>query len=666
MQLRIALILLVTLIIPSLSQAVPEVIVYPVKSIIGFNDPNVTNKAPTFGLWLKNKTTQKLSEEFVATFKKEFDGIAVNDIDSRNKHRAIVASLHLIRASEYVVPKAANIEYHLPITLSIVFTNPSTGEVIYSFTDTSYATVLMSTSEQGTQKGIEQLKFATGENYTNLLSVVLKRAREGYNPVKVEATIVKIWNKQYILDKGSKFGLVRGDTLQDSPGNSLKIVYEAEDYAVAESLLAEAEKGQKFFKLANKSVTAQWKKPKVLTMHNGYNDERLTTIAGFFDSELSKESAFTLLPVNENLKTLLASIGKETQAGQYEVTNQRILPDYLIKFRVTPLRFYEVNQEGKFGYRIFEQYVLGELLDQQGRIVYSAVGTNRIEDKVIGEMFFDKAARQEVVLKNSVINLAEQFSTSIKFAHNVLPITQLEDTSAFLDDPANSLRPNQTVKVYRKLGTFDGIKSDVYVPIWDATVVESNNGKAQIEPLSPLTNDLKNVKVERNDVVIVDAITAGKYSGNKTSVTYCSSIPSKLGDVDFDDFDVISRAFGHLLPYSLYDDDKSFREKIQIAVASGGFKESSLKLGVVNTENRCLLPVHKVTIEKPQSGECNVNLAIGFRLYAGQVKKGAAASQSKLKLSDVQETVIDQTIQCEVSKNSLGLLKDNIMKVRYQ
>jgi len=35
MQLRIALILLVTLIIPSLSQAVPEVIVYPVKSIIG-------------------------------------------------------------------------------------------------------------------------------------------------------------------------------------------------------------------------------------------------------------------------------------------------------------------------------------------------------------------------------------------------------------------------------------------------------------------------------------------------------------------------------------------------------------------------------------------------------------------------------------------------------
>jgi hypothetical protein len=28
--------------------------------------------------------------------------------------------------------------------------------------------------------------------------------------------------------------------------------------------------------------------------------------------------------------------------------------------------------------------------------------------------------------------------------------------------------------------------------------------------------------------------------------------------------------------------------------------------------------------------------------------------------------VIDQTIQCELSKKSLGLLKDNIMKVRYQ
>jgi hypothetical protein len=494
----------------------------------------------------------------------------------------------------------------------------------------------------------------------------MKRAREGYNPVKVESTIVKVWNKQYILDKGNKFGVTRGDTLQDSSGNSLKVVYETEDYAVAESLLADAEKGQKFFKLANKSVTAQWKKPKVLTMHNGYGDEQLSTIAGLFDSELSKESAFTLLPVNENLKTLLAAVGKETQAGQYEVTNQRVLPDYLIKFRATPLRFYEVNQEAKFGYRIFEQYILGELLDQQGRVVYSAVGTNRIEDRVVGDMYFDKAARQEVVLKNAVINLAEQFSTSIKFAHNVLPILTLDDNSAFLEDPAYSLRPNQTVKVFRKIGNVDGIKSDVYVPIWDAAVIESNGGKAQIEPISPLSNDLKNVKVERDDVVIVDAITAGKYSGNKTSVTYCSSIPSKLGDAEVDDFSVISRAFGYLLPYSLYDDDNEFRKKVQAAVASGGFKESSLKLGAVNTENRCLLPVHKVTIEKPEAGECNINLAVGFRLYSGQEKKGAAASQTKIKLSDVRETVIDQTVQCEVSKNALGLLKENIMKVRYQ
>lgn len=653
------------LVLPTTSQAA-DVIVYPIKKIIGFNDSTIYKKAPAFGAWLEAITPPKLSAEFVATFKKEFAGIAVNDIDSRNKHRVIVASLHLIRASQYTVPKSGNVEYHLPITMSIVFTNPNTGEVIYSFTDTSYASVLMSASEQDTKKGMEQLINASAENYANLLAVILKKAKEGYNPVQVDATVVKIWNKLYILDKGSKLGIVRGDTLKDATGNGLKVLYETEDYAVAESLLVDAEKGQKFFKLANKSVTAQWKKPKVLTMHGGYKNEQLTTIAGLFDSELSKESAFTLLPVNENLKTLLATVGMETQAGQFEVTNQRVLPDYLIKFSAAPLRFYEVHQEGKFGFRIFEQYILGELLDQQGRIVYSAVGTNRIEDKVVGGMFFDESARREVVLKNSVVNLAEQFSSSIKFAHTVLPVTKVEDNAVFLEDTARLLRPNQTVKVYRLIGRFDGINGDVYVPIWDATVAETNNGKVKIDPLSPLSNDLKSVEIEGNDVVIVDAITAGKNEESKTSVTYCSTIPSKLGDVDINDFEVISRGFGYLLHYSLYDDDKRFREKIQLAVASGGFKESALKLGAVNTANRCLLPVHKTTVEKPQAGECNITLAVGFRLYEGQEKKGAAASQTKLTLSDVQETVLEQTIQCEISKNALGLLKDNIMKVQYQ
>ena len=655
---------LLMLCIPLAAHAAPAV--YPVKEVMGFNDPSLPTKSPAIDDWIKSVTLPKLAEDFVAEFSKEFEGVATDKIDSRSRNKVLVASLHLVRASQYTVPKSQNTEYHLPITLSIMFTNPSTGEVLYSFTRTSYATAELSNSETPAKRD-PILRDATASNYKNLLSGLIKEARQGYNPTQIEAAVVKIWKKLAILNKGSKFGITLNDTLEDEQANSIQVIYVTEDYAVAKPQLGSPQNGQKFSKYSNQDTAKAVNKPRVLTMQRGWQDDKLMAISGFFDSEVSKESAFALLPVNESLAKVLQAVAATTEAGSSEVTNQRAVPDYLIKFSYSSPRIYTVGEQGKFGFHIYEQYILGELLDKQGRIVYSAIGMNRIEDKDVAGIVFSKEARLEILQKNAVIQLAEQFSRSIKFSRFVLPVVGVEDKLVNLEDSSRELKPGKNVVILKSIGMVEGINGEVSVPTWEVNIVEANEGKIRAELLMPVTDEVQDVKVAKGDVVILNALTTGKVGESATSVTYCTEIQAKLGTIEINDFPVISRGFGYLLPYTLYDNDKVFREKIQVAVKEGGFKVSSLQLGAVDTTGRCLQPIYKAEVTNRQKGgESSVSLAVGYRLYVSEARKGAAASETKLSLSNVQESSFDQTIQCEISKNAVGLLKNNITKVRYQ
>lgn len=652
-------------VLPSLVIAAPSV--YPVREAIGFADTHLAQKAPAFSRWVAMVGVETLGLSFTSAFRKEFGTAAVADITETTRHRTLVASLHLIRASQYAVPKIdGTAELHLPLTLSILFTNPDTGEVVYSFTRTSYAAVRTLKSQQNDE---QLLSEAIDKNFNVLLKGLIEEARKGYDPIQVGAAVVKIWKGLYILDKGTKLGIARDDTLSDPAGNEIQVCYAAEDYAVATMILGDARVGQKFSKYANQTLMSQLKKPKVLTMQNGWNDEQLKTISNIFDSELSKDSAFTILPVNESLSTLLRAVARDTSVGQFAVTNQRALPDYMIKFTAAKPRYYELAQSGKFGTLVYEQYLLGELLDKQGRIIYSALGSDRIEDKNVAGMLFDSQARLEVLQKNAVTQLAQQFSSSIKFAQFVLPVSSAEGQSIQIEDLPRQLRSDQAVLVFRDVGKVDGISSEVWVPIWEATVVEAVDGKAMIQPLSEIAPGLKGTAISQGDVVLLDAVTVGKARESETSVIYCSGISPKLGALDIDDFSVISRGFGHTLPYSLYDSDADFVAKITQAIKSGGFKDS-LNLGKVNTGNRCLQPVHKVSFKKNlcEQGLCtyDLSLIVGFRLYADREVKGKAGTATTIKTEDCPETCQLSVVQGDLSKNSLGLIKDAILKVHYQ
>jgi hypothetical protein len=237
-----------------------------------------------------------------------------------------------------------------------------------------------------------------------------------------------------------------------------------------------------------------------------------------------------------------------------------------------------------------------------------------------------------------------------------------------VDDKSRELRIGQEVVLYRNIGRVDGVKTDVVIPIWQANVVEAANGKVKLDLLLPMLD--KGVGVSRDDIVIVDAMSAASTAEqSETSVSYCTQPSAKLGSLEFNDFKVLSKAFGYLLPYTLYDNDDAFSRMTHEALRDGGFKDT-LKLDKVDTAGRCLLPVHKADFKKNvcEKGVCTheISLVAGFRLYAGQDVKGKAATSTAMKTENCTENCQPSVIQGDLSKTSLSLLKDAILKVRYQ
>lgn len=659
------ILLLIACLLPSTIFAAPAV--YPVKGVFGFESGSIQQKAPAFSKWVAIRGAESLEKEFDAEFRKAFGSLAADNITDTNKHEVLVASLHLVRASQYEVPKMGNYEVHMPITLSIVITNPSTGEAIYSFTKTSYAAALVpNPNADGRAQKI--LVDQTASNFRALLGTLIKETKAGYNPSKLEISVVDTWKGLYILNKGSKHGIAKDDSITDPDGNELTVRHVAEEYSVASSLLGKIDKSKKLFKYATASTSNQFNKPRVLTMHEGWHNNTLKDISFYFDSEVSKESAFTLLPVNEYFRNLLERLARDTYSGKFETTEQREMPDYLIKFSATAPRYYTIGEKGKFSLNIYEQYVLGELLDKQGRIIFSAVGSDRIEDKNVAGMVFGKKARLEVLLKNAVVNLAEQFSKSIKLSHFVMPVKNVDGKSIEIEDKSRELRIGHSVVVYRNIGKVSGISSDVTIPIWEANVVDVQGSITKLELLMPLAE--KGTSVSTDDVVILDSMSASHTADQSTtSVTYCSGISQKLGSLEINDFSVISKGFGYLLPYTLYDQDEDYLQKIHDAAKFGGFRDS-LKLGKVDTAGRCLLPVYKADQTKAScdKGTCELKLtlAAGYRLYKGKEKKGAAASQREITIEECLESSKPSVIQGELSKGLFDPMKSNIIKLQYK
>lgn len=137
------------------------------------------------------------------------------NLDSGNRRRTLALSAQVTRASRYEIPKTdGTTDIYLPVTLSVYISNPMTGEVLQSFSQTRYDVLTVSgtpTSEENASK----VSAAYRSGFSTLLNSVLTTAASQFNPYVVEAKVADIWRGYVILDQGYQAGIGKGDILDD-------------------------------------------------------------------------------------------------------------------------------------------------------------------------------------------------------------------------------------------------------------------------------------------------------------------------------------------------------------------------------------------------------------------------------------------------------------------
>ena len=129
---------------PMFSSAGETIHVYPVPGIFfdegADNQKGVASKiSPEIGKILKVNIRQNVSYTGQA-IAKSFSNLT-QQIDAKNRYRTLAVSVQVTRASRFEVNKKDGTrDIYLPLTLSLYFSNPLTGEVLQSFNQTRVTT----------------------------------------------------------------------------------------------------------------------------------------------------------------------------------------------------------------------------------------------------------------------------------------------------------------------------------------------------------------------------------------------------------------------------------------------------------------------------------------------------------------------------------------------
>lgn len=413
-----------------------DIQIYPSKGIFGLEqgcraDPNKyeANGASIvcdFSQAIDNDVIRKQAEQlFVQGLKQSLGEQIVDSISQKTKHRTYVASLDVLRASEYIVQKESTAEIFLPVTLSLKLTNVLSGEVIYSDSATLSQPIQVLSSElesAATKAAIKQKFQSTLLSLTQQLTQDLKTK---FQVTEIDTQVIDQWKSYLVLDKGFKQGIAIQDELSSAEGDLIRVVHADSDYAVAVPVLMQG--NSKHFSKVSTNTRQAMNKPKALVVDVlTYQGESKDLIEQIFSDAIGEQASFTLTPVNRRYSAMAQSISEQTVLAQSADINQRELPEFFIRVNVIPVIAYQQRIGKMTQQQIFHSEVFAEMIDRSGRVIYSAHATDEIKDVISEGMGFSLEARKEVVLKNALLKLGQQFQKGIQFTRSDLKVYGFE------------------------------------------------------------------------------------------------------------------------------------------------------------------------------------------------------------------------------------------------
>lgn len=629
--------------------------IYPSKGIFGLEqgcrtDPskykeNGSSIVCDFSQAIDNDVIRKQAEQlFVQGLKQNFGEQVVDTISQKTKNRTYIASLEVLRASEYIVKKDSTAEIFLPVTLSLKLTNVLSGEVIYSDSATLSQPIQVLTTEidSPTTKAAIKQKFQS-----TLLTLTQQVTEELKSKLKISETetqVVDKWKSYLVLDKGFKQGIAAQDELSSIEGDLIRVVHADSDYAVAVPILMQGR--SKHFSKVSTNTRQAMNKPKALVVDVlTYQGESKDLIEQIFSDAVGEQAAFTLTPVNQRYSAMAQSVSEQTGLAQSEDINQRELPEFFIRINVIPVIAYQ-QQIGKITQQqVLHSEVFAEMIDRSGRVIYSAHATDDIKEVISEGMGFSLEARKEVVLKNALLKLGQQFQKGIQFTRSDLKVSSSTGQHITIDDAGERLSTGMKVHVYH---SDKAAGRDILIPTWEATVLQRQGAKVTAQLDFPV-NSSDRLPVRSGDRILLDS--SAPVGDSKQARVLCAGLPTEqVGDIPFDGFGpLIYHAFSSQSKRPFYATGSGFKgqtllkDAVVALTENAGFKKN-MKVNFYIPTEACLQPVLKIEV-KPDSINCNTDksncdatlvMASGARIFNQKSEKiGAYGLQQEITLKGI-------------------------------
>lgn len=605
---------------------------------------------------------------FQEAMQQNFGPSLIQTVTAQNKYRTYAASLQVVRADQYTVKRPdGNVDIYLPLTLNLYFTSLLTGEVLFSKSATSYS-YLTETQEQyaaGASRG--RISAAYSQSTEKLVRQLVKDAAGQFNPLTIEAHILRQWEGFSIIDKGMDAGIGLGVELLNPQGAGLKVVHTEPGYAVGIPTLGEV--GAKdTLSLYSTAASHDIRKPKVLVMDADTPEGLSGQFAAIqFSENVGNKASFTIVPVNPTYQAVLQQIVRNGGLQQAEISQRRELPDYFIRIKILPPQQYDLATNQSFGrQRVFSGTAFAELVDQHGRVLFSTRANTELQDQLItGGMAFDVNDRYKVLFSNLLDTLSQSFIQQVRFNREELTLQQVDDRSVIINDPAGRLAVGQNVHLFRRLPAMDG-QPEFQVPIWELQVDERQSSQVKASYLLPFSEGHR-LPARNDDLVKVDSGTASPPSTLRLApcggAMDKGSVPVRgLADLGY-------FVAGARLGLPFYGGDYAVNAgRVPLAEALARLQYAGFAKPVrveSPAPTYCLEPLAKVDETRRECDESTGLCTLEFQIVTGWQARPSSGGQSIRKLLSVQSR-FEKVPQDSVSEYAARRILEKIQELSPQ
>lgn len=583
-----------------------DVQVYTIPSIL-ISDNSKTNNNFVMSLSKETNDLQLGKEYFVSQMKDTFK--TVSEINKMNVNKTFISYLKVPRVSLYEVPKTKDrTDYYLPISATFTIANMKTGEIVYSGAYTNYS--VYEGLLGGVSNQIQQNQY--NEGFKNLTSELISKGKIAFTPFNIESKVIGKYDNYFILNQGLEGGITNGDSLESST-SELKVVYASKEYSIASLVLGNIKEGDKVSK-TNSGFISSIKRPKVGLIENKENYKGFSwdILKQFFTDSIGEKATFSILPLDKTFYDAQEIAFAEAKSGlSQEFRNKRVAPSVFLKMDIGNVYSWRTPSDKDYAY--FDNYSVNScaaMINSFGLIAGSTCETEMRNDIVYGNTKFSNDASTEIVIKNSVLKIAEKFSNEIKPTKKEVEIVDLENGNLKLAS-SDAFKNGENVRAFRNIGKIEGIRN-ILVPIADVKILDDDTSKAK----ELLTNNIK-----KDDILMSD--TLGSISQAKI-LKFGKSV--KMEGEELKDFEMMA-------PYIISSNSKynfvawgSLKDGIEDTFSGQFGFEKNTKLSMPKT-NLIAIPRYQVALIEQKCDETNIctskyNLYSDIKIYNGeQVEK---------------------------------------------